>query len=122
MFCAQCGHSIPDHAGFCIGCGTAVRKAPQTDRPHSQTSLLSYGILGLLVGAIIGYLTRPSIPILGRQPTLDIVLTGGSNLHGINRVLAPLAQQAQHQVITYACIGAVIMVFVGVLANRAGQR
>lgn len=52
-----------------------------------------FGILGLLLGAFIGFLSRPSSPIVGRVSFVE-ALTRGASLEGVDQVLITLAERS----------------------------
>jgi hypothetical protein len=60
---------------------------------------------GFLVGAWIGYLLRPSAFLVGQLP-LEIVITGGTQLSGLDSILVPLARQSLGMLIAGGVIGA----------------
>ena len=68
-------------------------------------------------GAITGFLLRPS-DIFGQQLPLSVVLTRGSDLHGLNRFLIPLAERSFNEVVAGLILGAVLGVVVGALLGR----
>ncbi len=68
-------------------------------------------------GALTGFLLRPS-DVFGEQLPLSIVLTRGSNLHGLNRLLIPLAQRSFNEMAAGLILGAVLGVVVGALLTR----
>ena len=67
-------------------------------------------------GAITGFLLRPS-DIFGHQLPLSVVLTRGSDLHGLNRFLIPLAERSFNEVVAGLILGAVLGVVVGALSS-----
>jgi hypothetical protein len=73
--------------------------------------------LGIPLGAVIGFLLRPSVPLVGQLP-LEIVLTRGSNLVGVDRVLQSTAEQSFNYIIVGAIIGAVALGVVGKSLDR----
>ena len=68
-------------------------------------------------GAIIGFLLRPS-DIFGQQLPLSMVLTRGSGLHGLNRLLIPLAERSFNEMVAGLIVGAVLGTVVGALLDR----
>ncbi len=72
---------------------------------------------GFAVGAILGFLTRPSVFIV-RQLSLATVLTRGGNLSGLDRLLVPTAQQSFNQMLFGAILGAVAGFVVALFLNR----
>ncbi len=68
-------------------------------------------------GALTGFLLRPS-DVFGEQLPLSIVLTRGSNLHGLNRLLIPLAERSFNEMAAGLILGAVLGTVVGALFMR----
>jgi hypothetical protein len=69
-------------------------------------------IVGLVLGTIVGFLVRPSIPLLGQLPfitMLELVVTGGDGLEGL---FVPLAQRS----FMYMMVGGIVGGFLGWLA------
>ena len=68
-------------------------------------------IVGLIVGGILGFLFRPSVPFLGQLP-FDTVITRGGNLTGLDMLLKATAEQSFNYMIggAIACgmLGAII--------------
>src|SRR5262245_2921232 len=61
---------------------------------------------GILLGAIVGFLLRPSVPIVGQLP-FDMVITRGANLQGMGEVLRPAAERSFNYMLVGAIVGAV---------------
>ena len=66
-------------------------------------------VLGVFLGAIIGFLLRPSVPLLGQLP-FSVVITRGSELSGVDRILQATAQQSFNYVLAGAMLGGVVKV------------
>src|SRR6266851_5346061 len=67
------------------------------------------GLLGgAFVGALLGFLFRPSVPFVGQLP-LGVVLTRGVYLNGVDVLLRSSAETSFNYVIIGAILGAVIM-------------
>jgi hypothetical protein len=79
--------------------------------------------LGILLGGIIGILTRPSVFLVGQLP-LTAVLTRGATLSGIDQLLVPVAQSSFNHVALYTIVGGVIGLVVALLygSASAGRR
>lgn len=60
-------------------------------------------IVGVVLGAIVGFLARPSIPMLGQLPFLAVV-TRGAFFGGLDIVFRPTAEQS----FNYMAIGAIL--------------
>lgn len=63
--------------------------------------------LGVLAGAFIGFLTRPSAFLIGQLP-FETVLSRGGNLSGVDQLLVPTAQASFNQMLLYAVAGGVV--------------
>jgi len=50
-------------------------------------------VLGGILGAFLGFLLRPSLPLLGQLP-LGVVITRGEFLHGFDALFKPMAEQS----------------------------
>lgn len=85
--------------------------AKRRDTQRGSSTRLSWGtigmpIFGVLVGAFLGFLIRPSIPIIGQLP-LDSVITRGSGFSGADRVFVPYAETSFNYMLICAIIGGV---------------
>jgi hypothetical protein len=75
------------------------------DHPAEGAALLPL-VLGAALGFVIGYLLRPSVLLVGQLP-FEIVITGGSQLSGLDGILVPAARQSLGMVIGGALLGGV---------------
>ena len=75
--------------------------------PGLPTGIAKYIVGGLLLGAFVGFLLRPS-GMLGQLP-LEVVLTRGSALQGFDALLVPLAQQSFNYMLAGGIIGAIAL-------------
>jgi hypothetical protein len=73
-------------------------------------------ILGGIAGGLVGYLFRPSVPLLGQLP-FEVVVTRGQNLHGLDVVLRGVAEQS----FNYMVVGVVIGCLAGFVLTRMTQ-
>jgi hypothetical protein len=71
------------------------------------------GTLGIFLGAFVGFLMRPSVPMVGQLP-FRVVLERGTNLTGFDTVLRSTAEQSFNYMLIGAIIGAIGL---GVLAE-----
>ena len=69
-------------------------------------------ILGLILGALIGFLLRPSAPLVGQLP-FSVVISRGNNLTGVEVLLKPLAEQSFNYMIAWALVGGVVLGIAG---------
>lgn len=79
-----------------------------------QNRFLLPCVIGVLIGAIVGFMLRPSVPLLGQLP-LGTVLSGGADLQGFASLLRPTAETSR----TYLIVGAVLGGIVGYLIALA---
>ena len=73
-------------------------------------------LLGLAAGAIVGFLLRPSITLVGQLP-LGVVLTRGATLKGLDVMLKPFAETS----FNYIIVGALIGLGAGIAISRIGR-
>jgi hypothetical protein len=66
-------------------------------------TIVGYAGVGAVVGAILGYLFRPSVPLIGQLPFIT-VLTRGANLTGMDLIVRPVAEES----FNYLVIGAIV--------------
>ena len=92
-FCSQCGERSPASHPSTLPEGIRSRSEdPGPSGSDSRSGLgVTLGILGLLVGAAIGYLVRPSVFLVGQLP-FETVITRGGNLSGLDQLLVGAAQ------------------------------
>ena len=62
-------------------------------------------LLGGIIGVVVGFLFRPSIPILGQLP-FETVITRGSNLSGLDLLLKGAAETSFNYMLVGGLIGA----------------
>jgi zinc-ribbon domain len=145
-FCGSCGAPLTATRAATIGGGAqpvAPRRAPAAadselvatlrsvarERPaleslpsSSTSSAVTFGAIGLVLGALAGFVMRPSVFLIGQLP-LGTVLTRGSNLSGMDQLLVPAAQSSFNLMVVAALVGAAIGAAVGVFLDKsAAQR
>ena len=82
---------------------------------------MTTGVLGLLGGALLGFLMRPSNMLIGQLP-FGTVITRGANLKGMDELLVPLAQTSFNYLLVGALLGAVAGMLLGhLLASKRGK-
>lgn len=64
---------------------------------------LSLVIVGVILGAFVGFLMRPTLPIIGQLPA-DTVMARGTNLTGLNTIERSTAEES----FNYVMIGAIV--------------
>lgn len=83
-----------------------IRKLPQSSADATALTILILGI-GAIFGGLLGFLFRPSAPMIGQLP-FDTVITRGSDLKGIEIFLKPTAEVSFNYVLGGAIIGSVV--------------
>lgn len=73
--------------------------------------------LGVLIGAFVGFLMRPNVPLVGQLP-FGVVLTRGSYLTGVDVLVRSSAEQSFNYMLIGAIIGAIAL---GALA-KSGEK
>ncbi|HEY6352579.1 MAG TPA: hypothetical protein VI636_24550 [Candidatus Angelobacter sp.] len=75
-------------------------------------------ILGAVLGGLIGFLLRPSLPLIGQLP-FSTVITRGSNLSGLDVILKSTAEQSFNYMLIGAIVGAVVLALAaGMMAKK----
>ena len=64
-------------------------------------------IAGFLIGGVVGFLLRPSVPLMGQLP-FTTVITRGSNLRGLDQLLLGYARSSFNYVVAGVVLGALI--------------
>ena len=64
-------------------------------------------IVGLLIGGVVGFLLRPSVPLMGQLP-FTTVITRGTNLRGLDQLLLGYARSSFNYVVAGVVLGALI--------------
>lgn len=94
MYCTHCGSRVEQRDSFCANCGAeaspsapaiGIHDSVATDVPSEGTTAanndrrLTFALVGGLVGAMLGYVFRPSVFLVGQVgpvPNLvEIILT-----------------------------------------------
>lgn len=73
---------------------------------------IELGILGLIAGGGLALLFRPSAPFVGQLP-VEVVLTRGAELHGLNQLLVSIAERSFNVMV----LGALLGVAAGILTS-----
>lgn len=103
-------------AGTLAG-GMAVA-VPRWGEAARELGMAGYGTLGFLVFAFVGFLLRPSVPLIGRQLGFSDVITRGASLKGADQLLVPTAQASFNYVLGGAVVGAVLGLMAGYLLSK----
>ena len=64
-------------------------------------------IAGLLIGSFVGFLLRPSVPLVGQLP-FTTVITRGANLRGLDQLLIGHARTSFNYLIAGMILGAIV--------------
>jgi len=80
-------------------------------RPPDEGTMRT--ILVAILGGIVGYWFRPSVPLLGQLP-FETVITRGGNLRGLDVILKGTAEQS----FNYVVIGVIIGALAGLVLTR----
>jgi len=72
---------------------------------------------GLLIGGVVGFLLRPTVPLMGQLP-LTTVITRGANLRGLDQLLLGYARSS----FNYLLAGIVLGALVGLIASIAIEK
>ena len=73
--------------------------------------------VGLLIGGVVGFLLRPSVPFMGQLP-FSTVITRGANLHGLDQLLVGYARTSFSYLIAGTVLGAVIGLIAALVISR----
>jgi hypothetical protein len=76
-----------------------------------------WACIGAVLGGVVGFLLRPSVPLLGQLP-LETVLSRGSNLSGLDLLLKGVAEQSFNYLVVGIILGAVVGLVVGKLSGK----
>jgi hypothetical protein len=79
-----------------------------------KTKLL---LTGLAVGGLVGFLLRPSVPLMGQLPFITVI-TRGANLRGLDQLLTGYARTSFNYLVAGIIVGAVTGLIVAFLMSR----
>ena len=79
---------------------------------------LPLAAVGAFIGGLLGFLLRPAAPLIG-QLDFGTVITRGSNLTGLERLLVPTAQTSFNYLLVGAILGAVAGVVIGLMTSKS---
>jgi small basic protein len=78
-------------------------------------------IVGFVVGGVVGFLLRPSVPLLGQLP-FTTVITRGANLRGLDQLLLGYARSSFNYLVAGVLLGALIGLVVAVVVPKSRFR
>lgn len=92
----------------------AQRSPHYIPESNPASKIVVFGVLGLILGGLLGFLLRPSVPLIGQLP-FEHVITRGSNLRGMDIVLVSFAETSFNYLLVAGIIGCVIGAGMGYL-------
>lgn len=115
MIYPQCGHQNPDSPKFCMDCGTQARlQTLKMNRRSSFGQVIRFGFYGAFLGTFIGFLLRPSAPVVGQLPLANVLSRGVD----INQVFTPVAQTSFSFLLAGLILGWLIGAGAGYLLSK----
>lgn len=89
------------------GRAVPIRTVHQTSTDLiSPESMWVQIVPGALVGALLGFLLRPSVPLVGQLP-FELVISRGGNLSGLDAFIKGAAEQSFNYLLAGTILGAV---------------
>jgi hypothetical protein len=79
-----------------------------------KTKLL---LAGVAVGGLVGFLLRPTVPLMGQLPFITVI-TRGANLRGLDQLLTGYARTSFNYLAAGIIVGAVIGIILGFVLPR----
>jgi len=92
-----------------------------TVRSLKAGSVVGFAVAGAVLGTLLGFLVRPSVPLIGQLP-LGVVLTRGAALNGVDVLLRSTAEQSFNYLIVGGVIGAVLMAGAKIVITSQASR
>ena len=77
---------------------------PKFNKPSMKSKLT---IAGLMIGSIVGFLLRLSVPLMGQLP-FTTVITRGANLRGLDQLLLGYARTSFNYLVAGMILGAIV--------------
>lgn len=75
------------------------------------------GVIGLIIGASVGYFYRPSALFVGQLP-FDVVITRGGNLKGLDQIYLEVAKTSFNYVLIGAIAGGILGIIAGMKTTK----
>lgn len=82
--------------------------------------IIIFGVVGLAVGAFIGYIYRPPAFLVGQLP-FDVVITRGGSLQGFEQIYLHVAQTSFNYLLAGGAIGATLGIVGGIFLSKRGN-
>lgn len=105
--CKECWSKAPERRGRPIHASRdGGETSPERSAPDYRREVLTTA-LGAGLGGIIGFLVRPPVPLVGKLP-FEVVITRGSTLEGMDRMLVSSAQTSFNYILVGLLLGGVV--------------
>jgi ABC-type nitrate/sulfonate/bicarbonate transport system permease component len=75
-------------------------------------------IAGILMGGVVGFLLRPTVPLMGQLP-FTTVISRGANLQGLDQLLVGYARTSFNYLLAGLIFGAVIGLVVSFVMDKS---
>lgn len=82
--------------------------------------IIILGIVGLAVGASVGYFYRPPAFLVGQLP-FDVVITRGGSLQGFEQIYLHVARTSFNYLLAGGVIGATLGIVGGIFLSKRGK-
>lgn len=82
--------------------------------------IIIFGVVGLVVGAFIGYFYRPPAFLVGQLP-FDVVITRGGSLQGFEQIYLHVARTSFNYLLAGGVIGAALGIAGGIFFSKRGN-
>lgn len=83
--------------------------------------VLPFAVAGFFAGGLVGFLTRPSVILIGQLP-FGTVVTRGAYLTGLDTLLRSAAENSFNQMFMAAVLGALAGAVIGFLVKTLPAR
>jgi len=95
---------------------------PRPPRKRINKKIYDLILVGFLIGAVIGYIDRPTVPIVNKQLPFSVVITRGSTLRGADLFLKGYADKSFDRIIDDGLVGALIGLFVVITITSTNDK
>jgi len=100
-----------------IAVAIGIRQSAVHIQGKNMGMAFGIGFIGIVVGGLLGYLLRPSAPLIGQLP-FETVITQGANLRGLDQILVSFAQTSFNYLIVGMIIGGVCGALTGIFLKK----